>query len=75
LAGASTADTLEALIRGAGFEQVCIEVKPESRAFISQWMPGTGAENHVASATIEARKPGVASACCGPSCCSPKEPA
>jgi SAM-dependent methyltransferase len=56
VAGASSVETLEALLRGAGFAEVRVTVKPESRAFISQWLPGTGAENYVASANIEARK-------------------
>jgi len=43
-------------------------MKPESRELVASWMPGRGIENYVASAIIEARKPGVA-ACCASSCC------
>lgn len=32
-------------------------VKPESREFIKDWIPGSGAENFVVSAIITARKP------------------
>jgi arsenite methyltransferase len=34
-------------------------VKPESRAFIRDWLPGSGVEDYVASANVEARKPSV----------------
>lgn len=75
VAGAAGVDVLESMLRAAGFEDVTVQVKPESRSFIRQWMPGTGAENHVASATLEARKAGAARGCCGPSCCAGTETA
>jgi len=71
VSGAAHVDTLQSLLRAAGFQDVRVDVKPESRAFIRNWMPGSGAENYVASATIEAVKPG-GGACCGPSCCLPE---
>jgi SAM-dependent methyltransferase len=72
VAGAASVETVEALLRSAGFEDVRVRVKPESRAFIAQWMPGSGAEDIISSATIEATKPGAAKRdCCGPSCCTP----
>lgn len=71
VAGAAPIETLGGLLRAAGFASIRIEVKEESRAFIKDWMPGSGAENYVASATIEAIKPGGKS-CCGPSCCAPE---
>lgn len=70
VAGAATVETLRAALEGAGFERVEIAVRPESRAFIEAWLPGSGVERYVASASIEATKPGGA-ACCGPSCCPP----
>ncbi len=68
--GAAHVGALEALLHEAGFGEVRIDVKPGSREFIKDWFPGTGAEQYVASATIEAIKPGPkAKACCAPSCC------
>ena len=61
----------EVLMRAAGFDNIRVDVKPESRAFLKDWMQGSGAENCVASATIEAVKPGGKS-CCAPSCCGPE---
>ncbi len=70
--GAASVETIEALLRAAGFDEVSVRVKPESRALIAQWMPGAGAEDVVASATIEATKPGAKRDCCGPACCTPE---
>ena len=69
VSGAASADTVRDLLRGAGFENVRVDVRTESREFIRDWLPGSGVENYVASATIEAVKPGGKS-CCGPSCCA-----
>jgi arsenite methyltransferase len=72
VAGAAGVEELGRVLQGAGFESVRITPRTEISACIADWMPGTGAENYVASATIEARKPGGATAtCCGPSCCTP----
>lgn len=69
VSGAASRATIEKLLREAGFEMVRVAVKEESRAFIKDWLPGSGAEEYVASANIEAVKPGGAAPCCGPSCC------
>ncbi|WP_127474975.1 arsenite methyltransferase [Sulfurivermis fontis] len=58
MAGASTIDALEAMMRDAGFGAIAIRPKDESREFIRTWAPGRGIEDYVISATIEARKPG-----------------
>jgi len=70
VAGAIDVTTVEQLLADAGFTNVRVHVKPESREFIRDWMPDTGIEHYVASATIEATKPG--GACCAPSCCAPE---
>ena len=45
------------MLRNAGFESVSITLKEESREFIKHWVEGSGAEDYVVSANIEARKP------------------
>ncbi|MEY4547079.1 MAG: hypothetical protein RL685_3274 [Pseudomonadota bacterium] len=67
VAGSATIEELRALLVEAGFASVKIEPRPESRTIIAQCMPG--AEDYVASATIEALKAGGKS-CCAPACCS-----
>ncbi|MDQ6968033.1 MAG: arsenite methyltransferase [Mariprofundaceae bacterium] len=58
MAGASMVDDLIAMIKDAGFEQVIVEPKDETREFIRDWAPGRGVEDYVVSARIEAVKPG-----------------
>jgi arsenite methyltransferase len=67
VAGSAQIEDLRALLTSAGFENVRIEPRPDSGKLMSRCMPGT--EDYVASATIEARKPGGGS-CCAPTCCS-----
>lgn len=68
IAGAAPVDDLRTMLRDAGFAQVRVTVKEESRQFIADWLPGSGAEQFVVSANIEAVKT-APKACCGPSCC------
>ncbi len=68
ISGSAKVDELRALLTEAGFEDIEIEPREGSCAIIAQCMPG--AEDYVASATIEARKPGGSKSCCGPSCCT-----
>lgn len=68
IAGAVSVNVIRSLLEAAGFEDIRVDIKEESREFIREWIPGSGAENYVASASIEARKAGK-SGCCGPSCC------
>lgn len=70
VAGAATVGEVEAMLKDAGFTEVEVEVSGKSRDFIAHWLPGTRAEEYVASASIRAVKPGATKACCGPSCCS-----
>jgi SAM-dependent methyltransferase len=67
MGNASLIEELQAMIAEAGFEQVRIAPKDESREFIRDWAPGRGVEEYVVSATIEALKPG--GCCSGSSCC------
>ena len=67
VAGSAPVETLRALLVEAGFDDVKIQPRAESRAIIGQCMPG--AEDYVASATIEGTKPG-GKRCCAPSCCT-----
>jgi SAM-dependent methyltransferase len=57
IGGASPVDELAAMISAAGFADVRIDPKDESRSFVKDWAPGKGIENYVLSATIEAVKP------------------
>ena len=45
------------MLHRAGFVNIQIKPKAESRAFIRDWMPGSKIEDYVVSATIEAVKP------------------
>lgn len=59
MAGAAMIDDLEAMILAAGFADIRIAPKDESREFIRDWAPGRGVEDYVVSATIEAVKPAL----------------
>lgn len=48
---------LAQIMRDTGFEQVEIQPKDESKAFIEDWAPGHKVTDYVVSATIAARKP------------------
>src|SRR5215204_3872755 len=57
IGGAAPAERVEAWLAEAGFGDIRVTVKPESRELIATWVPCSGIENHVASAYVEARKP------------------
>jgi SAM-dependent methyltransferase len=57
MAGAAMIDVLESMIRAAGFRDIRIAPKDESREFIRDWAPGRSVEDYLVSATIEAVKP------------------
>lgn len=57
MAGASLIEDLEVMLREAGFTEISITPKDESRDFIRDWAPGSGVEEYVVSAYIEAMKP------------------
>ena len=56
MAGASLIDDLEKFMLDAGFQQVKITPKDESKDFIKDWAPGTNVTDYVLSAHIEAVK-------------------
>ncbi len=84
IAGAASLEELRQLLAAAGFVDITIDVAPRSAEIVGGWLPGL--ERYVASATIEAKKPGQArtrpstdreapssdpvSTCCAPSCCA-----
>lgn len=55
--GASLMDDLKAMLKEAGFTNIRIVRKGDSREIIGGWFPGRKAEDYVASASIEAVKP------------------
>jgi hypothetical protein len=57
VAGAALVDELQAILEEAGFSEILITPKDESREFIRDWVPGSGVEDYVVSAHIEAVKP------------------
>src|SRR3954462_1879588 len=72
VSGAVPGDQVGSLLRAAGFVDVAITVKPDSREMVAAWAPGRGIEHCVASAMVEARKPlaDEANTCCGSGCCA-----
>ncbi|MEW8431740.1 MAG: arsenite methyltransferase [gamma proteobacterium symbiont of Ctena orbiculata] len=59
MGNASMIEELERFMADAGFSEIKIEPKDESKEFIRDWAPGRGVEDYVVSATIEATKPGA----------------
>ena len=57
VAGVATKDEIEKWLAEAGFVDIRVEAKPESRDLIKDWAPGKGVEHYVVSANIKARKP------------------
>lgn len=57
MAGASVVDELQQMLMDAGFQDIRIAPKDESREFIKNWAPEHKIEDLVTSATIEAIKP------------------
>ncbi|MCA9553136.1 MAG: arsenite methyltransferase [Myxococcales bacterium] len=83
IGGARTPGAVEAMLTAAGFEEVVVAVKGESKAFIKDWAPGSSAEDYVASADISATKPRITrlgapkpaatKACCAKTEAAPKK--
>jgi arsenite methyltransferase len=54
--GAAHLSVIEQLLAQAGFEEVAVEPKEESRDFMADWAPGTPITDYVVSASIRAVK-------------------
>jgi len=70
LSGAVSVDEIAPMLTSLGFADVRVEINRGSREFIEGWLPGSGAEQYVASASIRALRPS-GGGCCGT---SPKAP-
>jgi hypothetical protein len=57
ISGAARVDEVEEMLRAAGFGEISVSPKEESRRFIRHWEPGTNLEDYVLSASITAKKP------------------
>jgi SAM-dependent methyltransferase len=55
--GSASVDQLHAMLAEAGFVNIRIQPREESRHFIKDWSPDKGLENFILSASIEATKP------------------
>ena len=56
VAGAATVGEIERMLHAAGFREIRIDVKEDSKHFIKDWFPDSGVENYVSAAAIQARK-------------------
>ena len=55
--GCEKIEDIEKALQEAGFQDISINPRDESRQSIGEWFPGRNLEDYVASATIEATKP------------------
>jgi len=58
VAGAAEVDELRRLLNAAGFTDIRVNLEKKSHDVIAEWFPGKKIEDYVASAAIEAVKPG-----------------
>ena len=65
MGNASLIGDIESMLAAAGFAQIRIEPKDESKAFIGEWAPGHNVTDYLVSASITAVKPqGAADGSC-----------
>ncbi len=57
IAGALTVGDLKAVLESVGFQDVVVDLEPQSRQLIEHWLPESGVEQYIVSARIEAVKP------------------
>jgi len=65
MGGAEHIDKIKVMLESAGYSDIKITLKDNSKEIIASWAPGTHIEDYVASAIIEAKKAGC---CCGGKC-------
>ena len=63
MGNASLIEDLATMIEEAGFTNVRIEPKSESKEFMRDWAPGSEVMNYIVSATIEGEKPSRSTCC------------
>lgn len=56
VSGASSIESLQSMLEAAGFSNISITPKDDSRDFIKDWAPGSNIEDYVISAYIKAEK-------------------
>lgn len=56
VSGASTVEQVRHYLQQAGFQQIIVEPKDESRSFIKDWVPGGNMDDYIQSAIIKAVK-------------------
>ena len=59
VAGASPISEVEKMLHMAGFENILVVPRDESKTFIRDWAPGLSITDYIVSASIEAKKPGA----------------
>jgi arsenite methyltransferase len=57
VSGAATMAEITKMLQEAGFQDIQIQPKDESRELIKEWVPGKNVQDYIVSATIEAVKP------------------
>ena len=57
ISGAAVMSDIFRMMEQAGFSDISIAPKDESRTFIKQWAPGSSAEDYIVSADIRGKKP------------------
>lgn len=57
ISGAPSLNEVKAMLGVAGFTEIRITTRDESREFIKEWVPGMSVEQFIVSAAIEGRKP------------------
>ena len=65
IGGAERVDRIEAMLQNAGFIDIRLSPKDNSKEIVRSWSPGDNVEDFIASYIIEATKP-----CCSGCCCS-----